>query len=266
MKTVHARTLGLRIAALAAVGLVLTACNDDDLDTGATGQTSPTAPASSSATAGASGKAKDPAKPSTRPSGTAAGGNSATAQAKTNKLALTPAEWGTGYQTSADDDTAITAFTMDKSCVYKDSGQVKTLVAYTGRFVKAPRPDGDEVMGTSVASEFTNADAAHQDMAEQLANVLRCTNYKDGEGNEFKAVHDVDAPKVAGADEVYAEEGLAVYGTTDGGKTQDRPFSRVVARKGAVTISVLVDLAPNQQVFEGRAQVRALLQKATAKW
>ncbi|MFD8480957.1 hypothetical protein [Kitasatospora sp. NPDC059673] len=264
MKTVHARTLGLRIAALAAAGLVLTACNEDDLDTGATGQTSPSASAPASASAGS--KVKDPAKPSARSSNSAPAGNAAAAQAKTNKLALTPADWGAGFESNAEDDTAITDFTMDKSCVYKDSGTVKSLVAYTGRFVKAPRPDGDEVQGTSIASEFTSADVAHQNMLEQAANMRRCANYKDADGNSFISVHDIESPKVAGADEVYSEEGLAVYRTTDGGKTEERPFSRIVARKGSVTVSVLVDLTPKQQVFEGRAQVRALLQKATAKW
>ncbi|MFJ5926341.1 hypothetical protein ACIQF6_27420 [Kitasatospora sp. NPDC092948] len=262
MKTVHARTLALRIAALAAAGLVLTACNDDEAATGAAGQSTPTATAS----AGGKPSGKPTGKASDKPSSSAVAGGDAAAQARTDKLALTPADWGAGFETRDDDDTSLTNYTMDKSCLNKEDGTVKGLVANTGRYVRAQRPDGEELWGSSVAAQFTTADAAHQDMAESAANVRRCPNYKDEDGTETISAHDIESPKVPGADEVYSEEGLAVYHNDDGTTTPERPYSAITARKGPVVVTVFVDLAPNQQVFEGRAQVRALLQKVTAKW
>ncbi|MFF0393129.1 hypothetical protein ACFYS8_31180 [Kitasatospora sp. NPDC004615] len=264
MKTVHARTLGLRIAALAAAGLVLTACNEDDAATGATGQTSPSAVASAPASAKASGKAKEPVKPSAHASG--GSGSDAGAQARTNKLVLNAADWGAGFESNGDDDTSLTGYAMDKSCVLKEDGTVKMLAASTSRYVRVATSDGSELWGNSSASQFTTAEAAHQDMAESAADIKRCPDSKGEDGTETKTAHDIESPKVPGADEVYSEEGLTVYHEKDGTPYDPRPFSYIVARKGAVTVSVFVDLSPNQQVFEGRAKARQLLQKMTAKW
>ncbi|MFJ1794860.1 hypothetical protein [Kitasatospora griseola] len=262
MKTVHARTLGLRIAALAAAGLVLTACNDDEAATGATGQGA----SSPAASASASTSAKPSGKPSGKPSSSAVTGGDAAARARTDKLALTPADWGAGFETRIDDDTSLAKFTMDKSCLYKEDGPDRTLVAYTNRFVRVQRPDGSQLWGTSGASQATTADAAHQEMAKWAADIRRCPDYKDDSGTQTTSAHDIESPKVPGADEVFSEEGLAVYHDDDGTTTPPRPYSSITARKGALTVWVFVDLAPDQQVFEGRAQARALLQKITAKW
>ncbi|MFG2693756.1 hypothetical protein [Kitasatospora sp. NPDC048407] len=265
MKTVHARTLGLRIAALAAAGLVLTACNEDDAATGATGQTSPSAVASAPASAKASGKAKEPVKPSAHASGSTTGGDAA-AQAKTNKLVLNAADWGAGFESNGDDDTSLTNSTMDKSCVLKENGTVKTLVANTNRYVRVQTSDGGELWGSSGAGQFTTAEAAHQDMAETAANSKRCPNSKVEAGTETNTAHEVESPKLPGADEVYSEEGLTVYHEEDGTPYDPRPYSYIVARKGSLTVSVFVDLSPTQQVSDGRAKARQLLQKMTAKW
>ncbi|MGW4380281.1 hypothetical protein [Kitasatospora sp. NPDC004531] len=267
MKTVHARTLGLRIAALAAAGLVLTACNEDDVATGAAGQTTPSAVASAPASAKASGKAKEPAKPSTRPSSTAAGGDAAAAQKKTDRIALTAEEWDNAFVSNGDDGTGLGDWVLDKSCKGKSvDSAVKGLVATTYRYVRQDH-EKDSTMANTVASQFTTADAAAKYIAELRDNTKRCENYTDTDNNDdFQSVHDIESPKVTGADEVYSEEGLAVYVTTDGGKTDPRPFSYVVARKGSTMVSVFVDVDPERQVFEGRGQAREALKKLTAKW
>ncbi|MFD7644157.1 hypothetical protein ACFV4P_26320 [Kitasatospora sp. NPDC059795] len=266
MKTVHARTLGLRIAVLAAAGLMLTACNEDDVATGAAGgQTSPSAVASAHPSASASGKGKEPAKPSARPSNTATGGDTAAAQKKTDKLALTAEEWDNAFVSDGDDDTGVANFVMDKSCVYKADGtNVNGLVASTFRYVRQDH-ESDSTFANTVASQFTTVDAAAKDVAEQKAITKRCTDYTDG-SNKYQSVHDIESPKVPGADEVYSEEGLAVYRTSDGGQTDPRPFSYIIARKGSLYVSVLVDVDPQRQIFEGRAQAREALKKMTAKW
>ncbi|MFD8593977.1 hypothetical protein ACFV1L_03130 [Kitasatospora sp. NPDC059646] len=264
--TVRTRTLGLRVAALMAAGLVLTACNDDETATGAAGHTSPTAAASASPSGSAGGKAKEPAKPSSRPSGGAAGGDAA-AQARTNKLALSAKEWDNAFVADGDDDTSLGNQVMDKSCKLKSDGtHVKGLVADTYRFVRQDH-EKDSTFANTAASVFNSADAAAKDIAERRDNTKRCENYTDVDTHDaFQTVHDIESPQVAGADEVYSEEGLAVYDTTDGGRTDPRPFSYVIARKGAVTVSVFVDVDPERQVFEGRAQAREALKKLTAKW
>lgn len=269
VKTVHARTLGLRIAALAATALVLTACNDDTAATGTT-PTTTRAAGSPSATGTGTGKAKVPAggRPSNRPSGSAssaAAGNAAAAQARTDKLVLSPADWGSGFQANGDDDTSTDDFAMDKSCVLKEGGRIPQLLASTTRYVKQEKPDGGELWGESNGSQFATADAAHKDIADHAADIVRCPDYKDGT-TAYSTVHESESPEVPGADEVYSEEGLAVYDTTEGGRTDQRPFSYVIARKGPVIVSVFVDLESTQQGFEGRALARKLLQKMTAKW
>ncbi|KDN85354.1 sensor domain-containing protein [Kitasatospora cheerisanensis] len=156
---------------------------------------------------------------------------------------------------------------MDKSCKFKSDGTaVKGLVANTYRFVRQDH-EKDSTFANTAASVFGTADAAAKDVAERRDNTKRCENYTDVETHDaFQTVHDIESPQVAGADEVYSEEGLAVYDTTDGGRTDPRPFSYVIARKGAVTVSVFVDVDPERQVFEGRAQAREALKKLTAKW
>ncbi|RKE19222.1 hypothetical protein [Streptomyces sp. TLI_171] len=269
--TVRARQLGLRVAALAVAGLLLTACNDDDPAGGAATQAGAAPSASSSAAASpsgsATGKAKAPAnggKATGRPTTAAAVPNAAAAQAKLGKIALTDAEWDRGFVSDGDDGGDLTRYTMDASCKLKADGTVPGLTATVVRYVRQDH-EADATFANTAANQFATADAAHKDIAQVAADDKRCENYTDG-GTSYKAVHAIESPKVAGADEVYAEEGLAVYDTTDGGRTADRPFSYVVARKGAVTVSVWVDVDPDRQVFEGRAQAQEALKKLVAKW
>ncbi|MFI9786179.1 hypothetical protein ACIHEI_22195 [Kitasatospora sp. NPDC051984] len=266
MKTVHARTLGLRIAALAAAGLVLTACNEDDAATGATGQTSPSAVASAPASAKASGKAKEPVKPSAHASGSTTGGDAA-AQAKTNKIALTEKEWDNAFVSDGDDYTGLFNSAMDKSCKFNpDTTSDKGLQADTYRYVRQDH-EKDSTYASTGAMSFTTADAAVKEIAKRRDNTRRCPNYTNDDAHAAnQGVHEIESPKVPGADEVYAEEGRAVYDTDGGGKSAARPFTSVIARKGSITVEVFVDLDPDRQASEGRGQALDALKKLTAKW
>lgn len=264
--TVRTRKLGLRVAALAAAGLVLTACNDDLTDAG---------PAASSAagspTAGASptgkGKAKEPAnggKPSTRPSGGTATGTDKAAQAKMGKLALTAAEWET-YAADGDDDTGTANYVMDKSCAFVPDGTaVKGLTAAVARFVKQDH-ESDTTFASTEADQFASVADARQELQSFRENDQRCPNHTDGD-DKYTGVHAGKAPAVPGAEEVYVEEGKATYPTTDGGRTDPRDFVFILARKGTVVVKVFLDVDPNFNAATSKDDARAAIAKLAAKW
>ncbi|MFJ5234545.1 hypothetical protein ACIQBJ_32165 [Kitasatospora sp. NPDC088391] len=265
--TVRARQTALRAAALTAAALLLTACNDDDPAVTAANTAAASHPAAAPS-ASATGKAKEPAnggRSSAKP--TAGAAADATAQARTGKLALTAKDWDHGFVADGDDDTDRSDYTMDKSCrSTANGGTVKGMTATTSRFVRQDH-ESDTTFANTEVSVFSGADAAHQDIAEYKANIARCENYTDAEShNAFSTAHEAESPTVPGADEVYTEEGLGVYDTTEGGRTDKRPYTYIIARKGAVTISVFVDGDPQRQSFEGRGLAREALAKLAARW
>ncbi|MFF4343427.1 hypothetical protein ACFY00_26285 [Kitasatospora sp. NPDC001540] len=267
--TVRTRKLGLRVAALAATALVLTACNDDgSSDQAAAGASSPAA-AAPSASASATGKAKARPTSSGKPSSAPAAGDKA-AQARTDKLALTVDEWDNYSVSDGDDDTSRNNYAMSQSCVFApDGNQVKGLLATTSRPVRQDH-ESDATYANTEADQFTAADEAHREIQEIRDNDKRCPNYQDtdgsgGPGTQYSGVHAGTAPAVPGADEVYAEEGKAVY-TTDQGRTKPRDFIYLMARKGTVVVKVYMDIDPNFNAASGKDDARAAMAKLAAKW
>ncbi|MDR3036437.1 MAG: hypothetical protein LBV78_25635 [Kitasatospora sp.] len=264
--TVRARKLGLRVAALAAAGLVLTACNDDLTDAGAAPSTAAGSPTASASPTG-KGKAKEPAnggKPSTKPSGGTATGTDKAAQAKMGKLALTAAEWET-YAADGDDSTSTDNSTMDKSCVYASDGTaVKGRTATVTRFVKQDH-ESDTTFASTEADQFATVADARQEIQSFREYDQRCPSYTQDD-DKYTGVHAGKAPAVPGADEVYVDEGKATYPTTDGGRTDPRDFIFILARKGTVVVKVFLDVDPNFNAATSKDDARAAIAKLAAKW
>ncbi|MFJ5884891.1 hypothetical protein [Kitasatospora cineracea] len=262
--TVRARNLGLRVAALAAAGLVLTACNDDLTDAGPAASSAAGSP---SASASHTGKAKEPAnggKPSTKPSGGTAAGTDKAAQAKMGKLALTAAEWET-YAADGDDDTSTDNSTMDKSCAFVPDGTaVQGLTAAVARFVKQDH-ESDTTFASTEADQFATVADARREVQSFREYDQRCPNYTQDD-DKYTGVHAGKAPAVPGADEVYLDEGKATYPTTDGGRTDPRDFVFIVARKGTVVVKVSLDADPNFNATTSKDDARAAMAKLAAKW
>ncbi|MFI1519337.1 hypothetical protein [Kitasatospora cineracea] len=264
--TVRARKLGLRVAALAAAGLVLTACNDDLTDAGAAPSSAAGSPAASASPTG-KGKAKEPAnggKPGTKPSGGTATGTDKAAQARMGKLALTAAEWET-YAADVDDSTSTDNYVMDKSCAnVPDGTAVKGLTATVTRFVKQDH-ESDTTFASTEADQFASVADAHQEVQAFRENAQRCPNYTEDD-DKYTGVHAGKAPAVPGADEVYLDEGKATYPTTDGGRTDPRDFVFIAARKGTVVVKVFLDVDPNFNAATSKDDARAAIAKLAAKW
>ncbi|GAA2091812.1 hypothetical protein GCM10009759_16940 [Kitasatospora saccharophila] len=276
--TVRARKTALRIAALGAAALVLTACNDDgsSSDPGLSGASAPHS-AAASPTAHASptgkGKLKEPEKNSK--SGAAAGGTKAgdakAAQAKTDQLALTAEEWDNAYVSSGEDNASTDNFVMSASCEWGSDGtQVKGLSAATWRYVQQDH-ESDSTYAITTAEQFTAAADAHREIQKFRDNDKRCPDYKDadtdsGAGTQYSGVHAGTAPAVPGADEVYVEEGKNKWAYEDGTWSDSRDFVYLMARKGTVVVMVYMDVDPHFNARTSKDQARDALATLATKW
>ncbi|BAJ28614.1 MULTISPECIES: hypothetical protein [Kitasatospora] len=268
---VRARNIGLRVAALGAAALVLTACNDDETtDAGAATSSHPAASAPASAGASPTGKAKSKPKESPKPSthaSTSAAGANAAAQAKVNKLVLSAADWGKGFEADGEDSTDISHWAMNASCVNVTNGDDPDQVAADNRFVIANHSNGDATLANTWVVQFTTKDAAHKYLTNIAADAKRCEKSTTADGEtKYNTSHEVVAPQVAGADEVYAEEGFGDYATTDGGRTGDRPYGVIYARKGSIVVMANVDSDPSTDDFEFRRLAQQAIKQIAAKW
>ncbi|MFC6596625.1 hypothetical protein [Kitasatospora paranensis] len=241
----------LRAAALAVSALALTACNDPG--GAAAGSAAPSAPASAAASAPA-GKPSAPASAAAADHGL---DSPPPGQARVAGLALLPWEWGNGFKESGkpSEDTSLALPALDASCHLTGSTPVKGLTGRMQRTVELPSPAGTgvSVFGWSEAEVFGSADASHRDFADTRAGAKRCPAYTDdASGDRFSGVHEVKAPSVAGADEVYAEEGTGVFVLADGKKSDPLPYVLLVARKGEVTFDVYADIDDGRGIAAAR--------------
>ncbi|MFC8719109.1 hypothetical protein [Kitasatospora sp. NPDC057198] len=274
---VRVRKAVLRVAALGAAALVLTACNDDGSSSdpglsGASGSPAAAAP-SASASATGKGKAKEPEKggrSGAASKGAAAGGAEA-AQAKTDRLVLTADEWDNAYVADGDDDTGADNYTMSASCVLEPDGkQVKGLLAVTQRFVRQDH-ESDTTYANTAAEQFATTDDAHREIQEVRDNDRRCPSYQDADtdtrpGTRYSDVRAGTVSAVPGADEVYIEAGRNKWTYDDGTWSDPRDFAYLLARKGTVVVKVYMDADPHFNAQTSEDQARDALAKLAAKW
>jgi hypothetical protein len=255
----------LRAAALAVAALALTACNDPGGAAAGSAAGSAPVPATAGTTAG---------KPSTGASAPAADhglDSPPPGQARVAGLALLPWEWGSGFRASGkpSEDTSLSLPVLDASCHLKGSTPVKGLTGRMQRTVELPDPTGQgvSVFGWSEAEVFASADASHRDLADTRADSRRCPAYTDdATGDRFSGVHEVKAPSVAGADEVYAEEGTGVFVLAGGKKSDPLPYVLLVARKGEVTFDVYADIDDGRGIAAARTYAGEAMRTLAVKF
>ncbi|MFD9125623.1 hypothetical protein [Kitasatospora sp. NPDC059571] len=249
----------LRAAALAAAALALTACNDLG---GTAAPAGPPAPAASLRATGAAPGSSAPAADhglDTPPEG----------QARVAGLALSAWEWGNDFKQYGKDDTELAAPSMDTSCHLKGSGPVDGLTGRMQRTVTLAGSAADSVavFGQSSAKVYRSASAAHASVTGYRADNKRCPSHTDDTtGDAFSAVHEVKAPAVTGAEEVYAEEGTAVFALDGGKKTAPLPYVYRAARKGTVVFTVFVDVEQGQSPAVARKYADEALRTLAIKW
>ncbi|GLW71731.1 hypothetical protein Kpho02_40300 [Kitasatospora phosalacinea] len=261
--TVRTRKLGLRVAALAATALVLTACNDDgSSDQAAAGASSPAAAAPS---ASATGKAKARPTGSGKPSSAPAAGDKA-AQARLGKIVLNAQDVGEGFVGNGDDDTSTDSYTMDASCVSKaDGSAIAGLTATVTRYLREDHESNSTFLSTG-ADQFTGPDAAHRDIQDAKDEDRRCPANTNDAGDKFTGTRTVQAPAVTGADEVYAVEGTVTFAPGDNGPNKPAPFTYYMARKGSVVVRVFVAGDPGWNPQMAKDDARRALAKLATRW
>ncbi|MGW4806543.1 hypothetical protein [Kitasatospora sp. NPDC004272] len=270
--TVRARKTALRIAALGAAALVLTACNDDGAssDPGLSGASAPHSTAASpTAHASPTGKAKpkDPergSKSSPAAGGAAAGGDKA-AQAKLSKLVLNPEDAGAGYVSNGDDSTDLDDYPMDGSCFAKKDGTIDGLTAYVQRYLREDHESHSMFLSTS-AGQYATVATAHKDIQTARTDSQRCPTYSTDDGSKFTGVHAVQAPAVPGAEEVYAEEGKVTFAPDDQGSYAPAPYTYYLARKGTVEITVFVAGDPTWNPQMAKDDAKSALATMATRW
>jgi hypothetical protein len=225
--------------------MLLTACKTD---TGSTSSgrpaTAPTVNVGSTATGGAAG--------TTAPQSSADGAKVAAA------VALSPAEWGKGFQKSDPyEDNSLDYYVTDASCKEVLGQAPASLGGSMIRYVKVPapgKPDMVNNLGSTSVSVFGSATDARKDYTDGKTSVGRCPSWSSDDGSaKDTGDHVVAAPTLPLTDESYAVTGTVTYKDDNGGSL---PYYTLVARKGSVTLSASLDGVQSTPLSELQAQVR----------
>lgn len=184
-------------------------------------------------------------------------------------VALTPAEWGTGFKSSLVGENAkLVAYELDASCRYQSISPPPSLRGQMTRNVERPL-EGDAtktaVGGNTTVSVFTTPADARNYLSTGRADGKRCPKsfVFNGGSVATENIHEVSLEGFsASVDELYAEEGQ----TTGGNSTHPDPYVYLVATKGSVVLSVFVQSENDAEtIAQNEARAEQLLTALNAK-
>ncbi|MFG3659615.1 hypothetical protein [Streptomyces sp. NPDC047706] len=158
------------------------------------------------------------------------------------RVALTPADWGSGYVRSDPYETDdVTHYVADDSC-YIVAQRPATMLAGLQRSVQK----SDQSVGaTSGVIVHRDAASATTDIARMRADAARCPTELDSASKQkWENVRALDLPDLKGSDEVAGEEGHLVVDHT--GLKADTYYTQLTARKGQVLMQATVVRTANQ--------------------
>jgi len=260
----------MKIGAIAAVGpivgvLLLTGCADK----GATPFAKPLDEPTGSVPATTEPVVRPPIAPTrAQDTGTPTPRTSAQAQGLAITLALTPTDWGSDYVKQNTYEFAGETWTdFGPQCAQRSVPPPTTVIGQWTRQVQINNADATAVTfsGGSGAIVHRDVAGARTQMADARASGNRCTTrtYPDGTRAENAPV--ASPPAFAGADEVYAEEGV-MYPKT--GSAGPFPYTSLFLRRGDVVLTTYLtgptpDRAAEAREGAGRA-ARTMLRRLAA--
>ncbi|MCZ0988833.1 hypothetical protein [Streptomyces diastatochromogenes] len=152
------------------------------------------------------------------------------------RVALAPADWGSGYVRSDPYETdQVVQSVADASCTLSVQPPANELAALERNAQKSDRTVADTA--TVVVHRDTASAAA--DIARFRADTRRCrTEYDSATKQKWEDVHAVDVPAVKGYDELSGEEGHQV--ADEAGQKVDIYYTQLTGRKGQVVVQATV--------------------------
>ncbi|MFJ9868273.1 hypothetical protein [Streptomyces sp. NPDC101165] len=152
------------------------------------------------------------------------------------RVALKPADWGSGYVRSTPYETDdVTESFADASCYLGVQTPVNLLAALERN---AQSPDR-KVVNTSTVIVHRDTASAAAGIARFRTDARRCpTEYDSASKQKWEDVRAVDVPGLKGFDEVAGEEGHQVVDET--GLKLDEYYTQLTGRKGQVLMQATV--------------------------
>lgn len=152
------------------------------------------------------------------------------------RVALTPADWGSGYVRSDPYETdQVVQSVADDSCTLSVRQPVNELAALERNAQKSDRTVAD----TSTVVVHRDTGSATADIARFRSDTRRCrTEYDAATKQKWEDVHAVDVPALKGFDELSGEEGHQV--ADEAGQKVDTYYTQLTGRKGQVVVQATV--------------------------
>lgn len=152
------------------------------------------------------------------------------------RVALTPADWGSGYVRSDPYETdQVVQSVADDSCTLVVQPPANELAALERNAQKSDRTVAD----TSTVVVHRDSGSATADIARFRSDTQRCrTEYDSATKQKWEDVHAVDVPALKGFDELSGEEGHQV--ADEAGQKVDTYYTQLTGRKGQVVVQATV--------------------------
>ncbi|UXY26043.1 hypothetical protein [Streptomyces sp. HUAS TT20] len=163
-------------------------------------------------------------------------GTVASAREVTRRVALTPADWGSGFTRSDHyENEEKSEGVTDPDCNYVTQ-PIGNALAVLQRGVQKK---DNTVFANSTVVVFRNASSAQADVARLRSDVQRCPTEKEAASKaRWEGVHEVDVPGLTGFDEVVGEEGHLV--ADENGRPADAYYTYLTGRKGRYMVRTYV--------------------------
>ncbi|MFF4564946.1 hypothetical protein [Streptomyces sp. NPDC001435] len=160
----------------------------------------------------------------------------ASAREITRRVALTPADWGSGFTRSDHyENEEKSEGVTDPDCNYVTQPIVNALAALQ----RGVRKEDRTVYANSTVVVYRNASSAQADVARLRSDVQRCPMEKEAASKaRWESVHQVDVPRPKGFDEVVGEEGHLV--ADENGRPADAYYTYLTGRKGRYLVQTYV--------------------------
>ncbi|MFF9277583.1 hypothetical protein [Streptomyces griseosporeus] len=154
------------------------------------------------------------------------------------RVALTPSDWGVGFQPSTPYETGEEPPSVaDAHCTFVGSPDDDVLA----RLERDSERRSPGVIAQSAVTVYRNDGSAQADIARTRSDTQRCRTETDGKAR-WEDVHEVEMATPDGLDEVTAEEGRLVV--SDTGESLDQPYTQITGRKDRIVLQAVVNGAP----------------------